>query len=242
MRSSDVRQYRNGQFDEKIEALDEGISACERRDRAWNETTVSAIKTILERCSNSIISGNGRSVVASQAWRSRHASTNREAHQLGIPNTPKPLPRCLRWPNRPTARYLASTVARPMVSSRLRRVELEARDLDRFTRDRPEMAKTVQLPDFVGSNRKLADGKASRPGLHTRGRPRFGNAHYAHSIGKVSNRSVDAPRIGARPSTAMHAFGLVVFFTSRGIESGQPTGGLCLLAQRCVRDTFPGSY
>jgi hypothetical protein len=31
---------------------------------------------------------------------------------------------------------------------RLRSVELEARNLDRFTRDRPEIAKTVQLPDF----------------------------------------------------------------------------------------------
>jgi hypothetical protein len=38
---------------------------------------------------------------------------------------------------------------------RLGRVELEARNLDRFTRDRPEIAKTVQLPAFVESDRTL---------------------------------------------------------------------------------------
>jgi hypothetical protein len=41
------------------------------------------------------------------------------------------------------------------IHDRLRSVELEARNLERFARDQPEIAKTLQLPDFVGSNRML---------------------------------------------------------------------------------------
>jgi hypothetical protein len=38
---------------------------------------------------------------------------------------------------------------------RLRSVELEARNLDRFTRDNPSLASTVELPDWDNSGKKL---------------------------------------------------------------------------------------